>query len=362
MEGVAAVHVEPPAPLAAVRAPAPLDPLFAPPSVFGPPRDGRFGANVAWLREGPEVGGFVAAMIGGADGDPARAAEISAQRYSALGALIGSEISVGRLADPDEAPAPALAALENGCFAAAWSDPAAPDGVFHFRLFGADGVAASPTALAVGAGDDWSGRGAARPRCLSRFADGCCVVTWSVAGDAPDDAGAAFVAIVDADGALVSGPEQTPAAACAAVLRDDRFVCAWSAPELGGGATLDAPPERVVVAIGDVAGGLGPGVEVGDGAAAGGPAVVGLSDGGFAVVWRGDGSDGVRGRRFDAAGGPVAGLFFLPRGAIDAIEWGEIAYLELAEDDRLLAVWSEDGHRVAQPVRMMPAAIAPSWR
>ncbi len=348
-------RVEPPNDdsIGSVIAPISPDSSFSPPAVFGAPRDSRFGFSAAWFRDGPNAGGCVAVMAGDYDGDPARASEINAQRFDPRGGAYGEEIRITKLRDAFEAAAPLVAALDGGRFAVAWIDPSDADGAFRISVHGPEG-APELAGVRIDAARPRGARPTGEAKSIARFADGGFAVSWTMTDAEDPGAGAtACLQRFSSAGQPRSLATETPAAASVSVLDEERFVAAWSAPDPsgpGGALVVAALYDRLGVQRGQI-------VEAGYGAEAGGAAAVGLSDGGFAVLWRGEGSDSIRGRRFDKDGDALTSVFFLPRGAVAATEWGESAFLQLTSDGRLIAIWTENDVRCARPVRILPSTL-----
>lgn len=340
--------------LTSILAPTSPDPAFTPPPVFGASCDGRFTSGSAWLRDGPEPGGCVAVMAGGFGVDPARACEIGAQRFDAVGGVVGAEMLVARLAETEKAEPPLVAALDDGRFAVSWRDPRDGDGAFRLSLFDSAGHP-EIDALRVAPPTAQSDPAYAEPKCLARFGDGGFALSWSLVEDAQTQSGRSYLQCFAASGASRSVAVETDAPATVSILGATRFAAAWTMPDED-----DPDVGSAMAAIYDEVGApcVAP-LTAGEGAAQNGAAIVALNENDFAVLWRAPKDGPVRGRRFDRDGRAVTGVFFLPAGAAEAADWGLSVYLETTPERRLIAVWPEDERRCAQPVRILPATLAP---
>ncbi|MCI4664552.1 MAG: hypothetical protein MRY74_07505 [Neomegalonema sp.] len=332
---------------------------FSPPNLRSDDRTGRFGPGVAWMRGGALPGGFVAAWPGAIDGAPGRAHEINVQFYDSDGRVAGDEIRAAQLAAGAPATAPQLAALDEGRVAIAWSAPSELTDALSLRIFQAD-ASVAPTIITLATPARWA-RGigqSAIPRSIARLKDGGFVLAWSLAvGQEEDRRETHFVQFFAPDGRQRSPASALPAPANLSGHGSGAIV-AWATPDL---SSID--DMMISIARFDADGATaGPTLDrLAPSAAEDGVTPLELADGGFAALWRSASACSLRGQRFSPNAEPIGGQFTLPRGAVDAENWGLDAGLELTTSGVLNAFWIEGDGRKQQPVQPTPANAPQRW-
>ncbi len=327
-------------------------------------------------------GGFVVVWT---DADPAggdgSGSSIKLQRFDASGVRVGLETLVNTTTPGSQVSAD-VAVLDNGSFVVAWNDFDTSD--IRFRRFAADGTAIDIVdGLAVGTGVNVQG-----PAIVATAGGGFALAYNEFSGASRDDK----LIFIDANGtpgavndiAASANDEELPDLA---MFSDGSFVAVWEDSDTGfirkalltsagvlvggsttnvsntGGVTHDGPKVAVLANDGFVvtwqdnsdqlpddqgtavhaqmfdAAGVEIGTEVVVNTAIagsqGGPAVVAMPNGGYAIVWTGTDTHG---QLFDAFGARIGTEFIV---STTTANFQANAQITVLADGRLAVVWTD---------------------
>jgi hypothetical protein len=281
---------------------------------------------------------------------------VYAQRYDAGGAKVGGETLVNATTDNNQLY-PAVAGLADGAYAVVWTDSNGTDREdVLLRVFNADGspateeVQVNQITAGTQVNEDWVAE------TITTLEDGRFVVTWTDRSGADGSGSGVFARIFDADGSPATNEFQVNSTASGSqqygsvgALADGGFVVTWSDLSNADGSGWGVVAQRYD-ADGDAVGGEFL-VNSFVGSNQIHSKVVGLSDGGFAIVWRSNGADGsntgISGQRYAADGEAVGGEFIVNGATISNQDQPTI---DLRADGALIVAWTADGNRVEQKI------------
>ena len=317
-------------------------------------------ASVAGITGGAEDGGFIVAWHGNGPGD---GAGIFAQLFDPDGNKVGGELLVNETTTGSQYE-PTVTALAEGKFAVTWTDngtDGSSEGVF-LRLFNADGSPQDGEIQVNQTTTDRQRTDGFSAETITTLDDGGFVVSWaSYDGSDVDQRYDAYMRVFNADGTARTPEFQVNSAATstdndqrhvsvgALVGTDAGFVVTWSDSSGTDGSNWGVFA-RIYDQDGDP---FGDDFQVNSFTANAQlhSQVVGLDDGGFAILWHSYGADGfnytISGQRYDADGDPVDGEFVVPESSFSQEVHPSIA---LRDDGALIAVWEADNNRIEQKI------------
>ncbi len=260
-------------------------------------------------------------------------------RYGADGTLSGDYLAVPL--QPIGQPAyPAASPTANGNLAVVWSGAGSADSLGTYRrLFDGNGAPAADVAMLNTTTTD----GQFQPR-IAAAASGSHAVVWR--GNGPGDSQGVFLRRFDASGlptsgevrvnVTTSGTQMTPDLA---MQRDGRHLVVWQGNGPGDDQGVFARRYNAAgIALGDEIR-----VNLTTAGYQGAPAVAAMPDGGFVVVWQGNGSgddSGIFMRRFDEFGAPNA----LEVAVNTTVAGGQLRpALAIAAGGEIIVVWDGAG-------------------
>ncbi|MCR9151685.1 MAG: Ig-like domain-containing protein [Rhodobacteraceae bacterium] len=310
--------------------------------------------SVAGLTGGTYDGGFVVVWQGNNQASNISYWDIVAQRFAADGSKIGGEIVISPTTNYQQDYEPTVTALADGNWAVTWYDGSAGD--IKLRVYDEDGSALTGE-LTVNQGTAQAYPDGSVAETIATLDDGGFVVSWRhYDGNDVNEWWDAYARVYNADGTARTGEFQvnttTPwdqiyVSVGALQGEDAGFVVTWRDYD---GSNYDIYARRY-----DKDGNAIDGADVLVSSLAGNyddtPKAIGLSDGGFVVIWRGNNYDGsgasIIGQRYAADGSEVGGEFVV--NADNSINQYEPS-IDLRADGALVVVWRADGNRIEQKI------------